>query len=259
MLNLRWRDTPATVSGISLPGDEIAADGNVRLFRDVHLVGRIYQNSTETMGTELFSRGEGTSLGVRFMRGARRIEVRGNYRESEYSTATVNRTVSVMAGAPLGPFTLSANADVGEQETAIRINRVAYYRGDLRWVKDIGTVSFAASHSESLGVGRDRFDAIGSLKAKGLEVAGGAWATRGYTSGGRPGMWTSVGVPVGYDSTLSVALDYSPLTWVAEPSLRGMVSIRKRFSAPMPFVRPTPIPGMPRLGDPVPVIAPREE
>lgn len=259
MLNLRWRDTPATVSGISIPGDEITADGSIRVYRDVHFVGRVYQNSTETVGTDLFSRGEGASLGLRLMRGARRVEVRGNYRESQYSTATVNRTISLLAGSPLGPFTVSANADVGEQDTAISTNRSAYYRGDLRWVKDVGTVSFAASRSESLGIGRDRFDLIGSLKAKGLELAGGAWATRGYASGGRPGMWTSIGVPVGYDSMLTVALDYSPLTWIAEPSLRGMVSIRKRFSVPMPFVHPTPIPGMPRVGDPLPVGAPREE
>lgn len=243
MLNLRWRETPATVSGISIPGNELTADGHVRVFGDVRLIGRVYQNSTETVGSDLFSRGEGGSLGIRFMRGARRVEVRGNYRESEYSTMTVNRTIAVLAGTPLGPFSISGNADIGRQETPTRTNRVAYYRGDLRWVKDIGTVSFNASHSESLGAGRQRFDLIASLKAKDLEFAGGTWATRGYTSGGKPGMWTNVGVPVGYDSTLTLGVDYSPLTWIAQPSLRGMVTIRKRFSVPMPFVNPTSIAG----------------
>jgi hypothetical protein len=238
-LNLRWRETPATVSGISIQGDEIAADGNVRVFGDVRLIGRAYQNSTDTVGSDLFSRGEGGSLGVRFMRGARRVEVRGNYRESQYSAMTVSRTVSVLAGVPLGPFLVSGNADIGRQETPARTDRVVYYRGDLRWVKDIGTVSFNASHSETLGVGRQRFDLIASVKAKDLEFAGGAWATRGYTSGGKPGMWTNVGVPVGYDSTLTLGVDYSPLTWIAQPSLRGLVTIRKRFSVSMPFMNPT--------------------
>jgi hypothetical protein len=171
------------------------------------------------------------------------VEVRGNYRESQYSTMTVNRTISVLAGTPLGPFSVSGNADLGQQDTPTRTNRVAYYRGDVRWAKDVGTISFNASHFQSLGVGRQRVDLIASLKAKDMELAGGAWATRGYTSGGKPGMWTSIGVPVGYDSTLTLGIDYSSLTWTADPSLRGSVTIRKRFSVPMAFVNPTPIPG----------------
>jgi hypothetical protein len=174
--------------------------------------------------------------------------VRGNYRESHYGTMNVNRTISVLAGTPIGPFSVSGNADLGRQATPTRTDRVAYYRGDLRWVKDVGTVSFAASHAESLGAGRQRFDLIASLKARDLEFTGGAWATRGYASGGKPGMWTNIGLPVGHDSTLTLGVDYSPLTWIARPSLRGLVMIRKRFSAPMPFVNPTAIPGLPSPG-----------
>jgi hypothetical protein len=180
---------------------------------------------------------------MRFSRGARRVELRGNYRESQFTTANVRRTVSLTAATPVGPATLSGNADVGEQDTGTRVDPVAFYRTDLRWVKEAGTVSLGASHSESLGIGRQRVDVMTSLKLRDVELAGGAWATRGYAVGGRPGMWTSVGIPVGYDSLATFAIDYSPLTWTAAPSLRGSVSIRKRFTLPVPFMGAAVTPG----------------
>jgi hypothetical protein len=238
-LNLHWRDTPPTVSGIAIPGDELAADGSVRLVGDLRLVARAYQNASETAGTDLSSRGEGGSVGLRLSHGARRVEVRGNYRESTYASTNVRRTISVTAATPVAPSTtLSGNADVGEQDTGTRVDPVAFYRTDLRWTKEAGTVSLGASHTESLGIGRQRLDLMASLQFGELELAGGAWATRGYTAGGQPGMWTSVGIPVGFDSLATFAIDYSPVTWTAAPGLRGSVSFRKRFTLPMPFVRP---------------------
>jgi hypothetical protein len=79
------------------------------------------------------------------------------------------------------------------------------------------------------------------VKVGALELAGGAWVTRGYAVGGRPGAWTSVGFPIGFDALLTVGIDYTPLTWTGDPSLRGMMTVRKRFSLPMPFVTGTPL------------------
>jgi hypothetical protein len=254
-LNLRWRDTPPTVPGISIPGDERGADGSLRLVGDLRLVGRAYRSTTETVGSDLFSRGEGAAAGLRFTRGARRIEVRGNYRQSQYSLTNVRRTVSLNAATPLGPLTLTGTADVGEQNTGLhpgangtprfRIDRVAFYQTGLRWwSKETGTLSLNASHSEAGGVSRQRLDLMTALKFGEFELAGGAWATRGYTVGGRPGAWTAIGLPVGFDSLLTLGIDYTPLTWAGEPSLRGTVNIRKRFSIPVPFVRPAAVPGI---------------
>jgi hypothetical protein len=243
-LNTRWRDMPPTVTGISIQGDDLGLDGSLRVSRDLGVVVRGYRSSTDTVRRNLSSQSEGASLGVRFMRGTRRVEVRRNYGESRYSWTTIRRTVSVLGATPVGPFTVNGSADVGEQDTGLRVEHLALYRGDVTWVGSAGTASFSASHSQQGGVVQQRFDLLASLQFRGTEVAGGAWVTRGYASGGRPGAWTSVGVPVGFESMLLLGLDYSPLTWTDLPSLRGMVGVRKRFTFPVPFVRPAP-PGIP--------------
>jgi hypothetical protein len=240
-LNLRWRATPPTLRGIALPSDELTADGAVSLAGNLRLVGRAYRTASDTADVDLSSSGEGGALGVRFTRGARRVEVRANYRESEFGSRNVRQTVSALLATPVGPLTLSVNADVGQQVGSLARTDVAFYRGDLRWLRHGRTVSFSATHSQGVGPRRQRADFIASLAIRSVELAGGAWATRGYTSGGRPGAWMTVGLPVGGDRLLTLGVDYSPLTWVSEPSLRGMLSIRQRLSFPMPFVRGIPI------------------
>lgn len=251
MVNARWRDTPRTVSGISIPGDELRADASLRIFSaPVRAVGSAYQTSLETVDSHFYSRGKGGSVGVRYVRGTRHVEVRGNYRESQYNTTTVRRTMSVLTGTPVGPFSLNGNAEIGHQDTRTRHDGVAYYRGDLRWVRDTGTMTVTATHSNTGRVTQQRLDLLASLNAGAWELAGGAWATRRYTSGGRPGIWTSVGAPIRDELILMFGVDYSPLTWTAAPALRGSISVRKRFALPVPFMRPAPIPGLaPPLAD----------
>ena len=58
----------------------------------------------------------------------------------------------------------TGNADVGHQETATGISRVAFYRGDLRLVRNSGTLSLNASHSETQGIARQRIDLLGVKK-----------------------------------------------------------------------------------------------
>ena len=111
--------------------------------------------------------------------------------------------------------------------------KFAIYRGDLRWAKDAGTISISASHSETLGVGRQRVDFLASLKFGQSEVAGGAWATRGYSSGGLPGVWAIVGLPVGYDSALTLGLD----------NIRDVIAFHKATSATdLMCGAPSPVP-----------------
>jgi len=234
--NARWRETPPTVQGIFIPRDELSADGSRRVIGKLALVGRAYRNSLETMGSDFSSRSGGASFGLRYIWNARTLEVRGNYRESQVTRRNLRRTISVVFATPVGPLVLSGDADVGEQDNGRRVARLAFYRGDLRWIKDGSTVSFGITHSEGGGPPIQRVDLLASLKVHEIELAGGAWATRGYTSGGRPGLWTSVGLPVGGDRILTLGIDYSPLTWTSEPSLRGTVTIRQRFTLPVPFL-----------------------
>ena len=86
---------------------------------------------------------------------------------------------------------------------------------------------------------RQRLDLLTSVQLHGVELSGGAWATRGYTFGGRPGTWGSVGLPIRGDSLLTLGIDYAPLTWTSAPALRGSVSVRKRFSVPIPWAAMT--------------------
>ena len=239
--NARWRDMPPTVSGVYIPGDDLGVDGSVGLWGDVRLVGRGYQSSTHTFNSNVLSDNQGASLGVRVARGARRIEVRANYGESQYSTTTVRRTVSIQAGTPMGPFQLNGSADVGEQDTGVGLSsHLALYRGDVAWVGSIGNASLSVSRSNRGGVVQQRLDLLASLHIGGAEFAGGTWLTRGY---GRPGAWTSIGVPVGFESMVVFGLDYSPLNWTDVPSLRGSLAFRKTLAFPLPFAKPAaPIP-----------------
>jgi hypothetical protein len=214
----------------------MSADGSRRVIGKLALVGRAYRNSLETIGSDFSSRSGGASFGLRYLWSARTLEVRGNYRESQVTRRNLRRTISVAFATPVGPLALSGNADVGEQDNGRRVARLAFYRGDLRWIKDGSTVSFGITHSEGGGPPIQRADLLASVKVHEIELAGGAWATRGYTSGGRPGLWTSVGLPVGGDRILTLGIDYSPLTWTSEPSLRGTVTIRQRFTLPVPFL-----------------------
>ena len=252
--NARWRDMPPTVSGVYIPGDDVGVDGSVGLWRDIRLVGRGYQSSTHTFNSDFFSANEGASVGVRVARGARRVEVRANYGESQYSTTTVRRTVSIQAGTPVGPFHLNGSADVGEQDAAVGLSsHLALYRGDVAWVGSIGNASLSVSRSNRADVVQQRVDLLASLHVGGAELAGGAWLTRGY---GRPGAWTSIGVPVGFESMIVFGLDYSPLNWTDVPSLRGSLAFRKTLAFPVPFARPLPPAAIPTIARKAPDTAP---
>jgi hypothetical protein len=252
--NARWRDMPPTVSGVYIPGDDVGVDGSVGLWRDIRLVGRGYQSSTHTFNSDFFSANEGASVGVRVARGARRVEVRANYGESQYSTTTVRRTVSIQAGTPVGPFHLNGSADVGEQDAAVGLSsHLALYRGDVAWVGSIGNASLSVSRSNRADVVQQRVDLLASLHVGGAELAGGAWLTRGY---GRPGAWTSIGVPVGFESMIVFGLDYSPLNWTDVPSLRGSLAFRKTLAFPVPFAKPLSPAAIPTIARKAPDTAP---
>ena len=252
--NARWRDMPPTVSGVYIPGDDVGVDGSVGLWRDIRLVGRGYQSSTHTFNSDFFSANEGASVGVRVARGARRVEVRANYGESQYSTTTVRRTVSIQAGTPVGPFHLNGSADVGDQDAAVGLSsHLALYRGDVAWVGSIGNASLSVSRSNRADVVQQRVDLLASLHVGGAELAGGAWLTRGY---GRPGAWTSIGVPVGFESMIVFGLDYSPLNWTDVPSLRGSLAFRKTLAFPVPFAKPLSPAAIPTIARKAPDTAP---
>jgi hypothetical protein len=265
----RWRQMPATVPGIYILGDELVADGTVRLSGPFSLVGRAYQNASETAGRTLKASSEGGSFGFRLQGGGRRFEVRGHVRESEFVRRTVRRTVAVTAGLPLGPFTATANVDLGQQDNGLRVAPIAFYRGDVRWFGDAGSISLSATRSETWGVIRDRADVIASWNVRRWELAGGAWATRGYIVGGDPGMWVRVGAPVARDLLLTLGMDHAPPEWGAAPTWRGMIGLRKRFGVATPFGGPAvlgtllpdahgmPLPVAPALFTPGEMIRPR--
>ncbi|HSJ10970.1 MAG TPA: hypothetical protein VK928_13690, partial [Longimicrobiales bacterium] len=112
------------------------------------------------------------------------------------------------------------------------------YRGDLRWTGTAGSVSWSASRYESLSAApRLRTDLLGSLKLGEWELAGGAWATRGWTFGGEPGLWTQVGMPVSFDLMLTAGVEHAPPEYGKAPMWLGTLGVRKRLTLPVPFLR----------------------
>jgi hypothetical protein len=184
------------------------------------------------------------------MRQGRRLEVRGNYYESQFNLTNVRRTVSVLGGLPLGPLALNVSADVGTQDNGASVHPLEYYRGDLRWIGDGGMVSLAFSQSAIARVRRQRADFLASIHVREFELAGGAWMTRGYAVGGHPGLWSTIGVPVGREFVITLGAERAPFTWTSAPTWRGLLTLRKRFDVPLgrppilPVRRTAPLPGV---------------
>jgi hypothetical protein len=230
---------PQSLKGINLPGNELAVDGSLEVIGEWRLAGRAYRNLNQTLGNAYRSESEGAALGIRYYRDGWRLDARGSYREWSYGEQpTVARTVNVSLGVPLGPLSLSGFADVGEQDNGTVRQPTGSYRGDLRWSGKAGTASWSASYYESLNSPpRLRTDLLGSLKLGEWELAGGAWATRGWIRGGEPGIWTQIGVPVSYDLLLSLGIEHAPPAWGQAPTWLGTVGIRKRVAFAIPFLR----------------------
>jgi hypothetical protein len=243
-LNARWRRMPQSLGGIQLPGDELAVDGSLRVIGEWRLAGRAYRTSNHTLGNAFTSEGEGAQLGIRYFRQGRRLELRGSRREWSYGEQpTIARTVTASVGLPLGPLNVSGYADVGEQDNGSVRQPAATYRGDVRWTGKAGFASWSASYYETLNSGpRLRTDLLGSLQAGDWEVAGGAWATRGWKAGGEPGVWTQLGIPVSYDLQLSVGIEHAPPDYGRPPQWLGTLGVRKKIAVAIPFMRDGSLP-----------------
>lgn len=235
--NLRWREMPPTLAGIFISGDELTVDGSIRLVGPVRVVGRAFRNASETVGRAFQTHGDGGSFGLRYQQSGRRLEARWNYRESQFTMRNVRRTISVAGGTSLGPLVFSGNADLGSQESGRVVRRLAYYRTDLRWTGETGLMSINFSHAENNGRRTERVDVIASLNLARWELASGAWGTRGYVSGGEPGVWASVGVPLRGDTLILVGIDRAPIEWGVQPTWRATLGVRQRFALPLPFDR----------------------
>jgi hypothetical protein len=237
--NARWRQMPQSIQGVYLPGDEIGLDGSVKVIGEWRLAGRAYRTRNYTLGNSYRAENEGAALGIRYYRQGWRTEVRGTYREWSFGEQpTVARTINASFGMPLGPLSLSAYADVGMHDNGTVRQPRASYRGDLRWSGKAGTASWSASYFETLtSAPRLRTDLLGSLRLGDWELAGGAWATRGWQSGGQPGLWTQVGIPVSYDLQLAVGIEHAPPAYGQAPQWLGTLGVRKKVAFPIPFLR----------------------
>jgi hypothetical protein len=237
--NVRWRRMPPSLQGVHLPGDEVSADGSLRLVGDLRLAGRAYRGTARTLHNEFQAENEGASLGLRYFRSGWRFDVRGSHRAWGYGqTPTTARGGNLSVGIPVGPVSVNGFADLSEQDNGTVRRPTSSYRGDLRWTGRSGSLSWSASRFEALNADpRMRTDLLGSLKLGEWEAAGGAWATRGWASGGDPGFWTQIGVPVSFDLLLALGLERAPRSWGQAPAFLGTLGIRKKLMVPVPFLR----------------------
>jgi hypothetical protein len=237
--NARWRQMPTSLQGVHLPGDEMSVDGSVKVIGEFRLAGRAYSTLTRTLGREFLSENEGASLGVRYFRSGWRFDLRGSHREWSFGQApTTAQTVTLSFGMPVGPFSFNGFADVGRQDNGTVRQPTGSFRGDLRWSGQAGSLSWSASRFESLNAPpRLRTDVLGSLKRNEWELAGGAWATKGWLAGGDPGFWTQIGVPVLFDLLLNVGVEHAPPAWGQRPEWLGTLGVRKKLSWAVPLLR----------------------
>ena len=251
----RWRQMPSSLQGIYLPGNEMAVDASLRVIGDWRLAGRAYRTLNQTLGNSYHSEGEGASFGVRYTNQAWRMELRANQRTWSYGQEpTVARTVNLSFGLPVGPLSFSAYAERGAQRRDTLRQPAASYRTDLRWSGNAGsTVSWGTSYYETLNSPpRLRTDVLGSVKLGEWELAGGAWATMGLKTGGEPGFWSQIGVPVSYDLLLTLGIEHAPPGWGQPPAWMGTVGIRKKMAFPIPFLRDGSISRTPAISSPLP-------
>ena len=243
--NARWRQMPRSLQGILLPGNESAVDGTLKIAGELRLAGRLYHNVSETVGNVFSTENDGQSLGVRYQRSGWRFDVSGNRREWSYGEQpTLARTLTLFFGVPVGPLSFNGFADVGEQRRDTLHQPMRNFRTDLRWTGGAGTASWSTSSYEALGGARRlRTDVLGTLKVDAWELAGGAWATRGWARGGEPGLWTQVGVPVGAGLLLTFGVEHAPPSFGEPPVALGTIAIRKRLALPLPFLRDASVPG----------------
>jgi len=235
---LRWREMPPSLQGVHLPGSEMAADGALKLSGDLRATGRVYRMSTETAGPVGDNAGQGAVVGLRFQKHRWRLEVRGNHREWSWDEdMTVSRTASLSLGLPVGALSLSGHAERGEQARGEARGETESYRADLRWTGNGGSFSFSTSYYTALTSDpRLRTDLLGSFTVGEFEFSGGAWATRGWSRGGEPGMWTQIGVPVMHGSLVVLGFEHAPRMWGAPPEWLGTVGFRQKLTIPLPFL-----------------------
>jgi hypothetical protein len=239
-LNVRWRDMPPSLQGVQIGGDETSLDGSVRAYRDLRLVAQAFRSAYDVSGHAYSSLSNGAAIGVRFTRGASRVEVRGNYRESAYDTTTIRRTAAVYAGAPLGLFSLNAAAEIGETETARGVQPLAFYRGDMRTEGDWGMVAIGFSQlTNGAQSPQRRIDLLASVKFREYGVSGGAWLTQGYALGGSPGAWASIMIPTALGLSTIIGVEYAPITYTAPAAFRGSFMLRRAVVLPLGFLAPT--------------------
>jgi hypothetical protein len=237
--NLRWRNLPASMPGVSIGGDETWFDGSVRLADDVWLVSQAFRSLFEVSGQETASASHGTSIGARYQHRAYRVEARANYRESLLGAASIRRSGALYAGLPLGSVSVNAGAELGETDGARGVHPLRYYNASLRWSGDTGFATVTIGRNQSSGLpAQERLDVLGSVKRGLYELSGGAWITRGYVAGGHPGVWSSVGVPILLDLTAVAGVEYTPLDWTAPSQWRGSLTVRRPLTLSLDFLKP---------------------
>jgi hypothetical protein len=237
-LNVRWRETPPSVQGVQIGGDDAGADGTVRIRGSLRLVAQAFRSVYEVTGVDAASVSSGGAIGTRVTPGRVRLELRGNYRELTYDTKSTRRTGALYAGLPVGIITVSGHAEIGESVKSGNAHPLAFFRADMRVVRETGTASFSVSQIRSGGLPvMQRADVLASIKLREYELSGGAWMTRGYRVGGHPGAWTTVGVPTPFGVTAVVGVEYAPLTYIAEPGWRASFMLRRALVVPIRTMR----------------------
>jgi hypothetical protein len=247
-LNASVRRTPRSVPGINIPGDELAFDGSATLTSSIKVGGRFFSRSSWTLGRTRPSLTEGQSADIRYSRGRTQLNLRMNYRESEYLRKRTTRTTAIDVGTPLGFLRLDASAELGRVNDGRVLRWAEAYRGSLTWEHQSSSLSVAASYNDQ-GLGRMfNADIAGSVSLRGAQLRGGAEASRGSLLGSESHAWLGIELPLNRDLAVVLGVDYA--NWDGQTSWgdplagdlpaspwQGTFSIRRRLTIPLWFSR----------------------
>jgi hypothetical protein len=210
VFNSRFRRIPASLPGVSLPGDELAVDGTVSLGGGVSLSGRAYDRSTWIVGRPQPSEGTGTSAGIEYAAGETRLGIRVNYRESTLLRTRTTESVGADFGRSLGRLLIDGTVELGDTDDGRAVHRMEVYRGMVTWKGTRGSLSGGVA-SADYGVGQRQIDldVTGAMQLGRFDWHGGADATRGGLLGVESRLWTGMAIPVHRDLRVLIGAEYT--------------------------------------------------
>jgi len=251
-LTARARRTPRSVSGVTIPGNEMVVNGALKTTPSFNFDGRAFTQSSSTLGQRYPSEAHGGSFGMLWGKKAT-ADIRANYRTSHLVRTRVTRTITTEVTIPLGAVTIEGSGEFGDIKSGIQTARVKEYGAGLSTKGKNRTAFVNAGYQDSGLQQREvNVDAGASLMFGSWQWHGGVEFARGTFLGDYSRLWNGASLPLLRNLALVIGVERSrwttpPGVWVddlqndASP-WRATFGLQRKLTMPLavPFRRKTP-------------------